>query len=189
MLPRPDHLGRCRDPHYTFPAHEHDRFIPHYRGLIAAWIDDNIDEAFETMQEHKIRRLPVINSEGELEGVLSMNDVVLPAVEFFTEVPGMARTGFPWAEVAADGSSVIGKHDGTGGQVSIGTVTSQLLYEIGDPAHYLTPDVDVDFTQLRLEQIGPDRVRVSGARGQAPPRMRQQEEEKDGRSRWRGSGL
>ena len=57
---------------------------------------------------------------------------------FFTEVPGMSRTGFPWAEVAADGSSVIGKHDGTGGEVSIGTVTSQLLYEIGGPA-YLGP--------------------------------------------------
>src|SRR3990172_7996848 len=52
---------------------------------------------------------------------------------FFTEVPGMARPGFPWAEIAEDGSSVIGKHDGTGGEGSIGTVTSQLLYEIGGP--------------------------------------------------------
>ncbi len=50
---------------------------------------------------------------------------------FFTEVPGLERAGFPWAEVAADGSCVIGKHDGTGGEVSVGTVTSQLLYEIG----------------------------------------------------------
>jgi len=59
---------------------------------------------------------------------------------FFTEVEGMSHPGFPWAEVAEDGSSVIGKHDGTGGEVSIGTVTSQLLYEIGAPA-YLGPDV------------------------------------------------
>ncbi|TKJ32126.1 acyclic terpene utilization AtuA family protein [Blastococcus sp. CCUG 61487] len=87
---------------------------------------------------------------------------------FFTEVPGMARTGFPWAEIAADGSSVIGKHDGTGGEVSIGTVTSQLLYEIGSPA-YLGPDVTARFDTVALEQTGPDRVRISGARGEPPP--------------------
>ena len=63
---------------------------------------------------------------------------------FFAEVPGMTRVGFPWADVAADGSSIIGKHDGTGGEVSIGTVTSQLLYEIGPPA-YLGPDVTARF--------------------------------------------
>ena len=87
---------------------------------------------------------------------------------FFTEVPGMARTGFPWAEVASDGSSVIGKHDGTGGEVSVGTVTSQLLYEIGGPA-YLGPDVTARFDTISLEQLGPDRVRVSGTRGEPPP--------------------
>lgn len=87
---------------------------------------------------------------------------------FFTEVPGMARVGFPWAEIAADGSSVIGKHDGTGGQVSIGTVTSQLLYEIGAPA-YLGPDVTARFDTIGLEEIGLDRVRVSGVRGEPPP--------------------
>ncbi|MDT0277093.1 acyclic terpene utilization AtuA family protein [Blastococcus goldschmidtiae] len=87
---------------------------------------------------------------------------------FFTEVPGMARTGFPWAEIAGDGSSVIGKHDGTGGQVSIGTVTSQLLYEIGGPA-YLGPDVTARFDTVALEQVAPDRVRISGARGEPPP--------------------
>ena len=88
---------------------------------------------------------------------------------FFTEVPGMARTGFPWAEIAADGSSVIGKHDGTGGEVSIGTVTSQLLYEIGGPA-YLGPDVTTRFDTIELAQIAPDRVRMSGIRGEPPPR-------------------
>jgi hypothetical protein len=87
---------------------------------------------------------------------------------FFTEVPGMTRVGFPWAEVAADGSCVIGKHDGTGGEVSIGTVTSQLLYEIGDPA-YLGPDVSARFDTIHLEQIATDRVRISGTRGEPPP--------------------
>jgi hypothetical protein len=87
---------------------------------------------------------------------------------FFTEVPGMSRTGFPWAEVAADGSSVIGKHDGTGGEVSVGTVTSQLLYEIGGPS-YLGPDVTARFDTISLEQVGRDRVRISGTRGEPPP--------------------
>jgi hypothetical protein len=87
---------------------------------------------------------------------------------FFTEVPGMVRTGFPWADVAADGSSIIGKHDGTGGEVSIGTVTSQLLYEIGSPA-YLGPDVTARFDTISLEQVGTDRVRISGTKGEPPP--------------------
>jgi len=87
---------------------------------------------------------------------------------FFTEVPGLVRPGFPWAEIAADGSSVIGKHDGTGGQVSIGTVTSQLLYEIGAPA-YLGPDVTARFDTIELEQTGPDRVTISGTQGEPPP--------------------
>jgi len=87
---------------------------------------------------------------------------------FFDEVPGIARIGFPWAEVAADGSAVIGKHDGTGGLISIGTVTSQLLYEIGGPL-YVNPDVSAVFTTIGLEQVGPDRVRVSGTAGLPPP--------------------
>jgi hypothetical protein len=84
------------------------------------------------------------------------------------EVGGRARFGFPWAEVAADGSCVVGKHDGTGGVVNVETVTSQLLYEIGGP-EYLGPDVTARFDTIELEQIGRDRVRVSGATGQAPP--------------------
>jgi hypothetical protein len=87
---------------------------------------------------------------------------------FFTEVPGMERAGFPWAEVAADGSTVIGKHDGTGGEVSIGTVTSQLLYEIGSPA-YLGPDVTSRFDTIELTHEGPDRVRIHGVKGEPPP--------------------
>jgi len=87
---------------------------------------------------------------------------------FFTEVPGMRRVGFPWAEIAADGSSVIGKHDGSGGEVSIGTVTSQLLYEIGGP-EYFGPDVTTRFDTIELEQTAPDRVRMHGIQGEPPP--------------------
>jgi len=88
---------------------------------------------------------------------------------FFHEVPGIERVGFPWAEIAADGSCVIGKHDDDlGGQVSIGTVTSQLLYEIGGP-EYLGPDVTTRFDTIRLEETGRDRVRLFGVRGAPPP--------------------
>ncbi len=87
---------------------------------------------------------------------------------FFTEVEGLTHTGFPWAEVAADGSSVIGKHAGTGGTVTVGTVTSQLLYEIGSPA-YLGPDVTARFDTVALEQVDVDRVLVTGAKGEPPP--------------------
>jgi hypothetical protein len=88
---------------------------------------------------------------------------------FFTELPdGGAYPGFPIAELAADGSSVITKHPGTGGAVTVGTVTAQLLYEIGGPA-YLGPDVTASFNTIELRPAGPDRVAVSGVRGQAPP--------------------
>jgi hypothetical protein len=87
---------------------------------------------------------------------------------FFTEIPGLEHAGFPLAEIAEDGSSVITKHPGTGGAVTVGTVTAQLLYEIGPP-HYLNPDVTADFASISLEQEGTDRVRVSGVRGLPPP--------------------
>jgi hypothetical protein len=87
---------------------------------------------------------------------------------FFAEVPRMEHVGFPLAEIAADGSSVITKHPGTGGLVSVGTVTAQLLYEIDSPA-YLGPDVTAHFVTIGLADDGPDRVRVSGVRGVAPP--------------------
>ena len=86
---------------------------------------------------------------------------------FFEEIPGIEHIGFPWAEIAADGSSVIGKHDGTGGAVTLGTITSQLLYEIGGP-DYLGPDVIAHFDTIDLEQVAADRVRISGVRGSAP---------------------
>ena len=87
----------------------------------------------------------------------------------FLSLPRDARPlGFPIAEVAADGSSVITKHDGTGGAVTVDTVTAQLMYEI-QTAQYLNPDVTVDLTSIRLEQVGADRVRISDVRGAAPP--------------------
>jgi len=87
---------------------------------------------------------------------------------FFTEIDDMVLPGFPWAEVEEDGSSVIGKPPGSGGAVSVGTVTSQLLYEIGGP-RYHNPDVTVRFDSISISQAGPDRVRLSGVQGEAPP--------------------
>ena len=87
---------------------------------------------------------------------------------FFTEVPGLEHPGFPLAEVAADGSSVITKHPGTGGQVSVGTVTAQLLYEIAGP-EYPNTDVVARFDTIGLTDDGPDRVRITGTRGAPAP--------------------
>jgi hypothetical protein len=87
---------------------------------------------------------------------------------FFTEVPDLTHAGFPIAEIDADGSSVITKHPGTGGLVSVDTVTAQLLYEIGG-ARYANPDVTLRVDSLSLDDEGPDRVRISGVRGEPPP--------------------
>ncbi|MFF2076027.1 acyclic terpene utilization AtuA family protein [Kitasatospora sp. NPDC058162] len=86
---------------------------------------------------------------------------------FFAE-HDVDRPGFPLAELHADGSSVITKHPGTGGAVTVGTVTAQLLYETGGP-HYLGPDVTARLDSVRLTEEGPDRVRIDGVRGEAPP--------------------
>ncbi|MDQ6837049.1 MAG: DUF1446 domain-containing protein [Actinomycetota bacterium] len=87
---------------------------------------------------------------------------------FFTEIPGLDHPGFPIAEVAGDGSAVITKHPGHGGAVTVGTVTAQLLYEIGGP-RYPNPDVTARFDTVTLSQEGPDRVLATGARGESPP--------------------
>ncbi len=87
---------------------------------------------------------------------------------FFTEVADLSHPGFPIAEVHDDGSSVITKHPGTGGQVSLGTVTAQLLYEITG-ARYANPDATARFDSISLSDDGPDRVRISGVRGEPPP--------------------
>ena len=87
---------------------------------------------------------------------------------FFRRVPGLERLGFPIAEVAADGTFTVTKHPGTGGEVSVGTVTAQLLYEIASP-RYPNPDVTARFDTIRLTPDGLDRVRVHGVQGEPPP--------------------
>ena len=80
-------------------------------------------------------------------------------------VPDLANVGYPIVEATADGSFEIVKHPNTGGRISVPSVTEQLVYEMGDPHAYITPDVVADFTSIRLEQRGKDRVRVSGITG------------------------
>ena len=88
---------------------------------------------------------------------------------FFKEVPSFDNVGYPIAEILEDGSFYITKHPGTGGLVSKGTVTAQLLYEIGSPA-YVNPDVIAHFDTLKIEDIEKDRVYISGCRGSSPPK-------------------
>ena len=85
------------------------------------------------------------------------------------DLPDAHNISFPIVEISADGSCVIGKPAGTGGAVTVQTVKEQLLYEIGDPGNYLSPDVTVSFLTLTVAPVGTDRVRVSGATGRPPP--------------------
>jgi hypothetical protein len=87
----------------------------------------------------------------------------------YKDVAGLARVGFPIAEVGADGSMVVTKADDTGGLVSARTVKEQILYEIADPSAYLVPDVTLDITDVTVRTEGRDRVRVEGARGRPRP--------------------
>jgi hypothetical protein len=80
-------------------------------------------------------------------------------------IPDMANVGYPIAEAKPDGSFVITKHPGTGGRINVPSVTEQLVYEMGDPHEYITPDVVADFTTIQLAQDGPDRVKVFGIKG------------------------
>jgi len=87
---------------------------------------------------------------------------------FIDEVPSFLKVGYPIAEIFADGSSVITKHPGTGGLVSVDTVKAQLLYEVREPA-YLTPDVSARFDTIAISQEAPERVKISGVLGTPPP--------------------
>jgi hypothetical protein len=87
----------------------------------------------------------------------------------YKDIPDLARLGFPIGEVGEDGSLVITKVEGSGGAVTAQTCKEQLLYEVHDPTRYLQPDVTADFSQVKVEEIGKDRVRVSGGRGSQRP--------------------
>lgn len=89
--------------------------------------------------------------------------------DWHTVADSLVDIGYPIAEVSADGSCIMTKPAGTGGIVSRGTVAEQMLYEIGDPADYILPDVICDFTDVEMTEVGPDRVHVSGARGRGVP--------------------
>jgi acyclic terpene utilization AtuA family protein len=84
------------------------------------------------------------------------------------DIPDLANVGYPIVNANADGTFEISKHPGTGGRISVPTVTEQLVYEMGDPNSYITPDVVADFTTIQLESSGPDRVRVFGIGGRPP---------------------
>jgi hypothetical protein len=99
---------------------------------------------------------------GQLTGGYYADPVTKP-------VKGMARLGFPFADVRYDGSAVFGKLDGSGGTLTARTCAEQLLYEVGDPTAYLTPDVAADFSDVSFDEVGQDRVAVTGATGRARP--------------------
>ena len=104
---------------------------------------------------------------GDLDGN-GVLDLVIHQVGRGRDNSQGGTTTDPIIEAYDDGTFVVTKHDGTGGRVSVPTVTEQLVYEMGDPASYITPDVIADFTTIRLEQAGENRVRVHCIRGKAP---------------------
>ncbi|MGX1787824.1 acyclic terpene utilization AtuA family protein [Bosea sp. NPDC055332] len=115
---------------------------------------------------HRLGQATLIGHLLECAGQVTGGYFADPGVK---DITGLARLGFPIGEVSEDGSVVITKVEGSGGQVTTATCKEQILYELHDPARYLTPDVTADFSQVRVAQIGPDRVLVEGASGQPRP--------------------
>jgi hypothetical protein len=140
-------VGRCTDPALVLGPLVHE----------FGWAEDDWERlAAGTMAGH------LLECGGQVSGAYF-------ADPGYKDVPDLARVGFPIAEVAEDGAMIVTKADDTGGLVSAQTVKEQLLYEIHDPANYFTADVILDITQVKVDEVGPDRVRVSGARGKPRP--------------------
>jgi hypothetical protein len=140
-------VGRCTDPALVLGPLVHE----------FGWAEDDWERlAAGTMAGH------LLECGGQVTGAYF-------ADPGYKDVPDLARVGFPIAEVEEDGVLIVTKADNTGGLVSAQTVKEQLLYEIHDPANYFTADVILDITQVKVDEIGPDRVRVSGARGKPRP--------------------
>ena len=140
-------VGRCTDPALVLGPLVHE----------FGWAEDDWERlAAGTMAGH------LLECGGQVTGAYF-------ADPGYKDVPDLARVGFPIAEVAEDGALIVTKADDTGGLVSAQTVKEQLLYEIHDPANYFTADVILDISQVKVDEVGPDRVRVSGARGKPRP--------------------
>lgn len=138
--------GRCTDPSLTLAPIIHEFGVKE---------DDWDALAFGTVIGH------ILECGSQASGGNYMGD--------WRAVPDADRIGFPIAEVHGKDRAVITKHSNLGGLVSRAVVTEQLVYEIGDPKHYLTPDVTADFTSIQLKDIGPDQVEVTGVKGTPPP--------------------
>jgi hypothetical protein len=187
VLPRLSELGDLR--HLDTGAALGDRTVLTANAYLGGWgIVDALDRGADIVVTGRTTDAAIVmapaawhhgwarDSYDQLAGALVAGHVIECGTQatggnyaFFSEIPDLVHPGFPIAEIAADGSSVITKHEAHAGGVTVGTVTAQLLYEIGGPA-YLNPDVTARFDSIALAQEGRDRVRISGVKGEAPPR-------------------